>query len=37
MPMDLNWLQAALEVVLGLSGSTVAESGLEDFVMEAKH
>lgn len=37
VPMDLNWLQAALEAVPGLIGSRVAESGLEDFVMEAIH
>lgn len=37
VPMDLNWLQAAPEAVLGLIGSKVAESGLEDFVMEAMH
>lgn len=36
VPMDSNWLEAALEVVLGLLGSKVAELGLE-FVMEAMH
>lgn len=36
-PMDLNWLQAALVAVLGLIGSMVADSELEDFVMEAMH
>lgn len=36
VPMDSNWLWAALEVVLGLIGSKVAEFGLE-FVMEAMY
>ena len=36
VPMDSNWLEAALEVVLGLLASTVAELGLE-LVMGAMH
>lgn len=36
VPMDLNWLEAALEVVLGLLASKVNELG-DDFVMEAKY
>lgn len=36
VPMDLNWLQGVLEVVLGLLGSKEAEVELE-FVMKAMH
>lgn len=36
VPMDSNWLEAALEVELGLLGSMVAELGLGS-VMEAMH